>query len=193
MKKKFTVHSRKVIYQKGPITLVDCDVSTAGGKRLSRQILEHNGAVVILPKAGPDRYLLIRQFRFAAKDWLWEFPAGGLEKGEALASAAKRELMEETGFRPRKIKKALEFFPTPGICAEIMYLYLAEDLVPDKAEADEDEEIDAVSFSLAQIGRMIKEGEIRDAKTIIGYFYLKCGREFPFQRNIGGKRSRWKK
>ncbi len=173
MTNKFKVLKRKVVYDKGPITLVDSLVATPDGKTLSRQILEHPGAVVIVPKAGKDRYLLIRQFRFAAKSWLWEFPAGGIERGEPLAAAARRELTEETGFRPAKLKKFISFYPTPGICAEVMHLYLAEKLTPAYAEKDEDEVIETREFSLKQIGKMIKRGEIRDAKTIIGYVYLK--------------------
>jgi ADP-ribose pyrophosphatase len=176
--KKYKVHSRKVVYSKGPITLVDCDVSTTGGKRLSRQILEHPGAVVIIPRLPSGKLILVKQFRFAAREWLWEFPAGGIERGENLERAASRELMEEAGYRPRRLKKVLSFFPTPGICAEVMYLYLADGLVPETALQDEDEEIETGEFTLGQIGKMIKTGKIRDAKTIIGYFYLKNPKSF---------------
>lgn len=175
---KFKVLSRKVVYQKGPITLVDCMVNLPNGQKLSRQILEHPGAVVIIPKTKSGKFILIRQFRFAAKDWLYEFPAGGIEKGENLKNAASRELMEEIGYKPGKLKKAIEFYPTPGICAEVMYVYLAENLKPQKAEADEDEDIEAFEVSLDEIGRMIKAGKIKDAKTIISYFYLRNPKSF---------------
>lgn len=178
MKNKFKVLSRKVVYQKGPITLVDCDVIMPNGMNLSRQILEHPGAVVIIPKIGPDKYVLVRQFRFAAKDWLYEFPAGGIEKGEPLKKAAARELMEEIGYRPGKLKKAVEFFPTPGICAEVMYVFLAENLKPARLQGDDDEDIETCVVSLNQIGRMIKAGKIKDAKTIISYFYLRSPKSF---------------
>ena len=156
----------------------DCMVVMPNGKKLSRQILEHPGAVVIIPKMGPDKFVLIRQFRFAAKDWLYEFPAGGIEKGEDVKKAASRELMEEIGYRPRKLKKVIEFYPTPGICAEVMYVYLAENLMPQTAQADEDEDIETFEVSLDKIGQMIKTGRIKDAKTIISYFYLKNPKAF---------------
>ena len=178
MNRKFKTLSKKIVYKKGPITLVDCEVVMPNGIKLSRQILEHPGAVVIIPKLGPDRYVLIRQFRFAAKDWLYEFPAGGIEKGEDVKKAASRELMEEIGYRPGKLKKAVQFYPTPGICAEVMYVYLAENLTPQTAEADEDEDIEIFEVSLDKIGRMIKAGKIKDAKTIIGYFYLRNPESF---------------
>lgn len=173
MKSKFSVKKRKLIFSKGPIHLVDCEVRMPSGKILSRQILEHGGAVVIIPKAGPDRYVLIRQFRFAAKDWLWEFPAGGIEPGESLRRAAARELAEETGFRPKRLKRLFQFYPTPGVSGEIMHLYLAEDLVPDVRAGDEDEEIEAHEFSLVEMERMLQRGKICDAKTILGIFYLR--------------------
>lgn len=157
--------------------LVDCDVRMPSGKILSRQIMEHAGAVVIIPKAGPDRYMLIRQFRFAAGDWLWEFPAGGIERGESLRRAAAREMAEETGFRPRHLKKLFQFYPTPGVSAEIMHLFLGEDLVPDVQEGDEDEEIEKQEFSLVQMERMVRSGKICDAKTILGIFYLRLRAE----------------
>lgn len=177
--KPFYVKRRKVIFSKGPIHLVDCEVKMPNGKILSRQIIEHPGAVVIIPEVKPGRYLLIRQFRFATRDWLWEWPAGGIEPEEKknLKAAACRELMEETGFRPKKLTMIVEFYPTPGISSERMYLYLAQNLVPEFAKGDEDEEIESKEFSLAEIKRMIDRGKIQDAKTILGYFYLKGGKK----------------
>ena len=146
------------------------------GKLLSRQIIEHPGAVVILPRVRKDRYLLIRQFRFAAGDWLWEFPAGGIEPGETKQRSAQRELQEETGFGARKLKKLFSFYPTPGISGEIMHLYLASNLYPKTAEQDEDEEIEVGEFNLREMGRMIRSGKIVDGKTIMAYYYLSCWR-----------------
>jgi ADP-ribose pyrophosphatase len=172
-KRKFKLKKRRVVFSKGPIHLVDCDVLMPSGKVLSRQILEHPGAVVIIPEVKPGRYLLIRQFRFAAQDWLWEWPAGGIEAGESLKGAASRECCEEIGQKPSKLRQIVKFYPTPGISGEIMYLFLAQGLKPSAAPCDEDEEIEVREFSLRQIEAMIRRGKICDAKTILGFFYLK--------------------
>lgn len=172
MNRRFKVKKRRVVFSKGPVHLVDCKVRV-GDRVLSRQILEHPGSVVIIPKIGPDRYLLVRQFRFAARQWLWEFPAGGLERGESLTEAAVRELMEEVGYRPRRLKKLLKFYPSPGISSEVMHLFLAESLVRETAIKDEDEEIEIHEVSSATIVRMIRSGAICDAKTIISFFYIR--------------------
>ena len=169
----FTVKKKNVVFSKGPIHLVDCLVAMKNGKTLSRQIIEHPGAVVIIPKVAKDKFILIRQFRFAAKDWLWEWPAGGIEPGENLKTAAARELMEEIGFYPKKLKEMIRFYPSPGISSEIMHIFLAENLTLRYAQPDEDEEIEQREFSLAQIQRMIRSGKIQDAKTILGFFILK--------------------
>lgn len=144
-----------------------------GSRRLSRQILEHPGSVVVIPRISAGAFLLVRQFRFAAKRWLWEFPAGGLEKGETLVAAARRELIEEVGYCPGRLRKLGQFYASPGISSEKMHLYLAEDLTPAFAECDEDEEIETRKFSLGAIGRMIQSGSILDAKTIVGFFYIR--------------------
>lgn len=169
----FRVAKRKVVFSKGPIHLVDCVVSTPGSRKLSRQILEHPGSVVVIPRISKNRFLLIRQFRFAAKGWLWEFPAGGLEKGETLAEAARRELIEEVGYRPGRLRKITQFYPSPGISSEMMHLYLAEKLKPAFAKCDEDEEIKVHEFPLEAIEKMIASGRIVDAKTMIGFSYLR--------------------
>jgi len=129
--------------------------------------------VVIVPKAASGKFVLVRQYRFPLAKYLWEFPAGGREAGESFRAAAKRELMEEIGMRPGRLRKITAFFPTPGISGEEMHMFLAADLKPAFAQKDEDEEFEVKEFSLSEIGRMIRQGVIRDGKTVIGFFYLK--------------------
>ncbi len=172
-KKGYRVFEKKVIFSKGPIRLVDCKVRTPHGKVLSRQVLEHPGCVVIIPRTDEGKYILVRQYRFPLEKHLWEFPAGGREPQEAFSHAAKRELMEEIGMRPGKLEKLLEFYPTPGVSGEKIHVFLAWDLKPAIAEKDEDEDFELGTFSFSQIGRMIRRGEIVDGKTLIGFFYLK--------------------
>jgi ADP-ribose pyrophosphatase len=172
-KKKYCVFKKKVIFSKGPIRLVDCKVWTPHGKVLSRQVLEHPGCVVIIPRTNAGKYILVKQYRFPIERYLWEFPAGGRELPETFSQAASRELMEEIGMKPGKLKKILEFYPTPGVSGEKMHVFLARDLKPAIAQKDEDEDFELGIFSLAEIDRMICRGEIVDGKTLIGFFYLK--------------------
>ncbi len=176
--KRFSVKKCKVVFSKGPIHLVDCEVRQ-GEQVLSRQIIEHPGSVVIIPKTKKGDYILIRQFRFAARGWLWEWPAGGREAGESLRQAASRELTEEIGYKPRKLKKIVSFYPSPGISSEVMHLFLGEGLVPCRTQGDEDEVIEVKTFTSAQIARMIRSGAIQDAKTILGFLLLQARGKQP--------------
>jgi len=171
--KQYRVFQKKVIFSRGPIRLVDCKVRTPYGKILSRQVLEHPGCVVILPRTDEGKYLLVKQYRFPLEKNLWEFPAGGKDSGETFPQAARRELMEEVGMKPGRLRKLLAFYPTPGVSGERMHVFLATKLRPATAQKDEDEDFEIGTFSLATIGRMICSGEICDGKTLIGYFYLK--------------------
>ena len=173
MASAFRVIKRKLIFSKGPIRLLDCDIRMPGGRKLSRQVLGRTDAVVILPRIEKDRFILIRQFRFATGRWIWEFPAGGVDRGESLAAAARRELIEEVSRRPCKLTKLISYYPTPGVSGEVMHLYLAEKLVPATAEKDEDEELEVHEFRLREIGAMIRRGAIIDGKTVLGFYYLK--------------------
>ena len=152
--------------------LVECQIQV-GNKQIMRRSFEHPGCVVIIPQLRNGRYLMVKQYRYAARAWIWEFPAGGIERGESALVAAQRELAEEAGFAAQKIKKLISFFPTPGISEEKMHLFLASNLRPQYAEKEEDEEFELKEFNLRQIGKMIMSGEIEDAKTIIAYFLLK--------------------
>lgn len=172
MKKQYRVFNKKVIFSKGPIRLIDCKVRTPHGKVLSRQVLEHPGCVVIIPRTAAGKYILVRQYRFPLEKHLWEFPAGGKEPGESFPAAAKRELREEIGMNPRGLKKLLAFYPTPGVSGERMHVFLAWDLHPQEAEKDEDEDFEVRPFSLREIKQMIARGRIVDGKTLIGYHYI---------------------
>jgi len=173
VKKQYKVFQKKVIFSKGPIRLVDCKVRTPEGKTLSRQVLEHPGCVVIMPRTEDGKYILVRQYRFPLETYLWEFPAGGRELSETFPHAAKRELMEEVGMKPGVLKKILEFYPTPGVSGEKMHVFLASKLSLAVAPKDDDEDFELGVFSLREIGHMIRLGKIVDGKTLIGYFYLK--------------------
>lgn len=172
-KKRHQILNKKTIFSKGPIHLVECRIRTPHGKILSRQIIEHPGCVVIAPKTGSGKFILVRQYRFPLDQHLWEFPAGGREPKETFVAAAKRELMEEIGMRPRRLKELVRFYPTPGVSGEKMHLFLASDLIPQSAPKDEDEEFEVRAFSLGEIERMIRSRRIVDGKTILGFFYLK--------------------
>ncbi len=179
--KAYRVFEKKVIFAKGPIRLVDCKVRTPQGKVLSRQILEHPGCVVIIPRTKDGKYVLVRQYRFPLERQLWEFPAGGRESAESFSRAAQRELMEEIGMRAGKLQKLLAFYPTPGVSGEKMVVYLAQDLHPKTAEKDEDEEFEVKSWSVKEIEAMISSGRIVDGKTILGFQFVqniqKCRRK----------------
>ena len=140
-------------------------------KIVTRELVIHPGAVVIVPFSDKQHILLLRQFRYAAQGDLWEIPAGTLEPGERTLDCAKRELEEETGFKARKWKFLTRFFPAPGISNEIMTLYQADQLVQGTKNLDHDEWIEHKTVSLKMALQMIKKGAIRDGKTIAGILW----------------------
>jgi ADP-ribose pyrophosphatase len=113
--------------------------------------------------------LLVRQFRLPAAKELWELPAGRLDPGETPLRAARRELIEETGYRARKWTRLVSFWPTPGYVGEKMTLFLASDLTGGDAQPMEDERIRLGWFTIRQVDEMIRDGEIVDGKTIVGF------------------------
>ncbi|MCE9582058.1 MAG: NUDIX hydrolase [Planctomycetes bacterium] len=136
------------------------------GKTFQRDTIVHPGAVAILPVTAKGGYLLIRQFRAAARGWILEIPAGTLEKGESPLACAKRELIEEVGFAARKWKKLGAIFVAPGYTTELIHIYEARDLRPASAEQDEDEHIEPVEMSRKQVLAAVKSGRICDGKSV---------------------------
>lgn len=142
-----------------------------GGKHSERDVIRHNGSVVILAldnaKSKKDPWIVIeRQYRHAANRFLWELPAGKLEAGEEPLKGAQRELEEETGYKAKKWRPLVEYFASPGFLGESMKVFLAEGLVPGDAHPEEDEEIEIRLVRLSDVLKMIEKGAILDGKTL---------------------------
>ncbi|MBZ5697987.1 MAG: NUDIX hydrolase [Acidobacteriia bacterium] len=161
----------KVLYKGKVFSLRRDTVIEPGGVRADRDIVVHPGSVVVLPILQDGRVLLIRQYRHAAGDFLWELVAGRKEPQETPAVAARRELIEETGYTARRLRKLLHIIPTPGFVNEWMWIFAAEGLAEGAAQPEEDEKIIPRIFALKQVDAMIRSGRLRDAKSIVGLLY----------------------
>lgn len=139
------------------------------GFEIKRAIVQHDGSAVIMPVDEKGRVLLVRQYRLPARKSMWELSAGRVDPGETPLQAAKRELIEETGYRAKKWTKLTKFYPSPGFVAEAMTIYIAQELKAGKATPMDDERIETGWFTWKQMGEMIEKGEICDAKTLIGW------------------------
>ena len=169
--KRARVVGSKIVYS-GPVFGVRRDrVVEPGGLSVTRDVVTHHGSVVVLPVFADGRILLIRQYRHAVGCFLWELVAGRVEPGERPLIAARRELLEETGYAARRYRRLMRVFPTPGFVSEWMAVFLAEELVPGRARPESDERIAARTFSLRQLERMIRRGTLRDAKSIAAILY----------------------
>lgn len=158
----------KVVYD-GKLVKVRADkVHLPSGSEGIREVVQHPGAVAMVPITEDGQVVLIEQWRYAAGGPLLEIPAGTLEPGEEPAACAVRELAEEIGCRANRLELLTSFYVAPGYSSERIYLYLATDLEPAEAEADADEAIEEILMPLADAVAMVKEGRIEDAKTCIG-------------------------
>jgi len=176
--------SSQVVYQ-GPLFRVLHDkLIEPGGKPSERDIIRHNGSVVILAidssKSKKNPWIVIeRQYRHAANQYLWELPAGKLEAGEDPLAGAQRELAEETGYHARKWKPLVEYFASPGFLGESMKVFLAEGLQAGDAHPEDDEEIEFRLVKLSDVLKMIEKGAILDGKTLTSvllYAHLASGK-----------------
>ena len=172
--------SSRVVYH-GPAFRVTADqVLEPSGVRTRRDIVHHSGSVVILAieegKSEP-RVLLEHQYRHAARQMLWELPAGRIDEGENDLAAAKRELLEETGYTASRWRRILHFYASPGFLAEAMNLYFARGLRPGPAQPEADEVIHVRMVPLSAAVRMVMRGTIKDGKTIAGILWLSQSRK----------------
>jgi ADP-ribose diphosphatase len=146
-------------------------VREPGSIKATRDVVVHSGSVVLLPVLPDGRILLVRQYRHAVGQFLWELVAGRIEPGESPLAAARRELQEETGYVARRYHRLLEFFPTPGFASERMVVYEANGLRPGPPNPDADEHIAARALRLAELERWTRAGRLRDAKSIAAILY----------------------
>ena len=172
--------SSKISY-KGPVFQVTTDdVVEPGGVRARRDVIHHSGSVVVLsrstipdasPKCSSNDNTAMR-----LSPYLWELPAGRIDEGETELAAAKRELIEETGYRAKHWKRILNFYASPGFLGETMSIYLATGLRQGEAEPEEDERIVTRVFPLSALVDNVLRGKIRDGKTIAGVLWLETQR-----------------
>lgn len=142
------------------------------GSILSREVVLHPGAAAVLPLLPDGRVFLVRQHRHAVGKSLWEIPAGKLEAGEEPLSCAKRELLEETGCEAASWERISSFYTSPGFTDERMTLFLARD-VESIAERSAGEISTVQAFERKEIDRLIREGAIEDAKTLLALLHVR--------------------
>ncbi|HSE48607.1 MAG TPA: NUDIX hydrolase [Terriglobales bacterium] len=163
---KAKVLSRRVAYR-GPVFSVTTErVREPGGISARRDVVRHPGSVVILALDSRRRVLLERQYRHAANAFLWELPAGRIDPGESALAAARRELLEETGYTARRWRRVLFYYASPGFLDETMAVYLATGLTRGRPRPEADEAIRTRFFPLRQLARAAARGKLRDGKTI---------------------------
>lgn len=167
---EITVKSEKIF--EGKIINVRVDtVELENQKYAKREIVEHKSASAILAVTEKNEILLVKQYRKAVEDFLYEIPAGILNIAEEPVECALRELREETGYEAEKINQIYEFYTSPGFSNEKVYLFMAEGLTFTSTNFDEDECIETISASKEEVRKMIETGRIMDSKTLIGMLH----------------------
>jgi ADP-ribose pyrophosphatase len=179
MPRRARVLKSKTLFRGRVIQLKVEQVVEPGGIQTTREVVCHRGSVVVIPHLPDGRVILVRQYRHAVEENLWELVAGGIEPGETPREGARRELQEETGYRARTLKPLLEFYPSPGILSEKMHLVEARDLTLSKAQPDADERIELGLFTVHELINMARSNEIRDAKTLVGILWLFADKKPP--------------
>jgi len=163
-----TTLSTRRIYEGRVLNLRVDEVRMPSGRCTTREVVEHRGAVAAVPLAGDNVVFLVRQWRYAVGQATLELPAGTLEPDESPEQCIRRELVEEIGQRAGSIEPLVSLFVSPGYSNEMIHIFLATDLTPETAQADEDEDLRVIQMPLAQALGMCEAGELRDGKTVAG-------------------------
>jgi ADP-ribose pyrophosphatase len=164
--------STEKIYTGKMVSLRRDIVRLPNGKEAFREVVEHPGAVAIVPVLPDGKILLVRQFRHPVGKILLEIPAGKLDSGEDPDECALRELEEETGYRAGTMVRRASIFTGPGFTDEVIHMYIASNLIKTQTNPDEDEFLEVRAYEAQDVRRMIREGLICDAKTVSGLYLL---------------------
>jgi ADP-ribose pyrophosphatase len=154
------------IYQGRAVNIRVDTVEKAGGKKTTREVVEHPDCVAVVALDEQGNVLLVRQFRHPVGKFLLEMPAGGIDPGEEPVDSVRRELQEEIGYFPHKIEKLGGFYSVPGYGTEYLHCFVATDLVPSRLVAEDTDDIELVRVPKEEIPGLIASGEICDAKSI---------------------------
>jgi ADP-ribose pyrophosphatase len=160
--------SSKVLYDGRAVKFRIDTVQMPDGQQTTCEIVEHADCIAVIAIDDKNNILLVNQFRKAVEKELLEIPAGGIDPGEDIKTAVKREMQEETGYLPKKLVRLGGFYSSPGYCTEFLYLYLATNLVPSRLVAEDTEGIKVVRVPVSQIHKMLASGKICDSKSIAG-------------------------
>lgn len=170
----------QTLYQ-GNVFDVSLDTIKDGNHEYTREVVKHNGSIVIVPVFADDRVALVKQYRHPARDFLFELPAGTLNETEDPEKGARRELEEEIGVVCENIEKLTEFFVSPGFLTEKMFVFLATGLTETKQNLDDDEFLEIHKFTFNEVFEMIRENVIHDAKTMVGLILAGAKLEFFYK------------
>lgn len=156
-----------LIYSGKKINVRKDEIVLDDGRKVMREVIEHPGSAAIIPFISKDEIILIRQYRHAVKETLYEIPAGTLDKGETFDACAGRELEEEIGYKAGTLEPLIILYPSPGILSETMHLFKATNLIKTQTNYQMDESIKGiVQVKLSEAREMVKKGKIKDAKTV---------------------------
>ena len=161
-------HTTQPVYTGRIVRLGIESLRLPNGTPLELEVVRHPGGAAVVALDTQGQVCLLRQYRHAAGGWLWELPAGKLEPGESPQTTAARELLEEAGLQAGTWEELGEVLTTPGFCDEVIHLFLARELreLPACPEAHELIEVHWIAFDTAL--QQVREGRIRDAKTMLG-------------------------
>ena len=173
MSMKETTVSSDLIYTGKTIQLRVDTVEVPNRGYQKREIIEHKGAVAILAITKENKVVLVKQFRKAIEQEIYELPAGKIEIGETPLDCAYRELKEETGYSANSMKLIHKYYPTPGFSNQLVFIYLAKDLIPGEKQLEEDEFLEVYEVDLETAYKMVYENEICDSKKVIGLLLSK--------------------
>jgi len=143
----------------------------ADGRRATREVVEHDDVVAVVPLLENGDLLLVRQYRLPTQLVMLEVPAGGVDRGETPEQAAQRELAEEIDRRAGRLQRLCGFYVSPGFCDEYVHVFLATELEEASLPHDADEDLEVVRMPLAEAVRLVYAGEIQDSKSIIGLLW----------------------